>query len=108
MELLSVAIDKEASIRLHFSQFDSVSGEPVSREEAHALIVKFAEAFGIEEIKHNTNGRYADDYTIDSGDYRVCCSYISDGPDKEIAKQRRIERLRKELAELENEGEVLA
>lgn len=107
MGLLSEAIDKKASIRIHFSQFKSV-GNPVYQEEAHDLILQFAEALGTEKIQHNSGMQYADDYTIDVDDYRVCCSYKPSDPDRTKAKRHRIEQLRKELVELENDEEVTA
>lgn len=109
MQLLSEAIDKDASIRIHFSQYHSdEESTPVTKVEAQELIGLFAEALGTINIEHKVGDPHADSFVIKEGDYRVCCSYIPSPEEKMDGKHKRIAQLEKELAELKKEEEVSA
>lgn len=101
LELISVAVDKKASISIHFSQYHKDGDRnPVTGKEAHEMIHHFAEALSITDISHNTGQIHADDYSINTSDYFIACSYVPSEEEKEDGRRKRIEKLEKELAEL--------
>jgi hypothetical protein len=108
IQLFSEALDKNVSISLHYSQYQGEDLHPVTNKEAYELVTRYAEALGNYNIHQSVRERIADDYKIDTGSFRVCCSYIPSDEEKINRKSMRIEELKKELAELENDEEVTA
>lgn len=109
LQLVSKAIDEQANIRIHFSQYhnDQVN-TPVTKNEAQEMINLFAETLEISEIAHKVGEPHADSYVIDKDIFRIACSYIPSLEEKEAGKRKRIAELEKELAELKTEEEVTA
>jgi hypothetical protein len=107
LRLISDAIDKKASIRIHFSQYhkDQIN-VPVTNGEANEMIHLFAEALEISEIEHKVGEIHADSYLIDNDNFRIVCSYIPNLEGKEANKRKKIAELEKELAKLKSEEET--
>jgi hypothetical protein len=110
-QLFSEALEKKCTFSLHFSQYQNIPDSErrsVTKDEAFELVSRFAEAIGITNIRNNEYQPHADDYTIDNMKFRVVCTYIPNKEEKSNAKQRKIEALEKELAELKKVEEVSA
>ena len=107
VHLLSEALEKNVSISLHFSQFQGEKRQPVTRQEAEELVTRYAEALEITDIQNETGRPYADGFTIDDKGFRVTHSYIPGTEEKIAGKRKRIEELKKELALLKEDKEVV-